>query len=339
MIFKFKRLFNDLRIVNKKLLNIPNEINIKEIKKIEYKTIFNREKIINLSHIQSPDYYQDTENSKYLKITNGLKVIAIVSILKKKVLFNLLTIARVNDGPMIVEGYSKAKNIILKLVLKFVRENYSIFISLAPSYIYDEKNFFESITFINLKNPPNKTYSIDLLKTEKYLFNNLKSNWRNGLKKGLKSVSIREIDDLEVALKIFKEYEDYANKLGFKPVSFKKNVKWFKNYLYDKGLLNLKIYNAYGLNSPENNLGSIGILCFKNKALYLFGYTNMLGKKYQANVAMLWYSIINRKENGFTEFDLGGFNAKTSKGIKKFKEGLNGNIRKTLGEFIYIGIF
>ena len=138
MIFKFKRLFNDLRIVNKKLLNIPNEINIKEIKKIEYKTIFNREKIINLSHIQSPDYYQDTENSKYLKITNGLKVIAIVSILKKKVLFNLLTIARVNDGPMIVEGYSKAKNIILKLVLKFVRENYSIFISLSPSYIYDE---------------------------------------------------------------------------------------------------------------------------------------------------------------------------------------------------------
>ena len=93
------------------------------------------------------------------------------------------------------------------------------------------------------------------------------------------------------------------------------------------------------LKNPENNLGSIGVLCFKHKALYLFGYTNVLGRKYQANVAMLWYSILNSKENGFTEFDLGGFNAKTSKGIKKFKEGLNGNIRKTLGEYIYIGIF
>jgi len=339
MIFSLKRFFNKNKIANKKLLNIPDEINIKEIKKIEYKAIYDKEKIINLSHIQSPDYYQEIENSKYLKITNGVKVIGIVSIIRKKVLFNLLTIVRINDGPMIVKGYSKSKNKILNLVLKFVKENYSIFVSLAPPYIYNEKKLFESFNFINLKNPANNTYWIDLSKSEKYLFNNLKSNWRNGLKKGLKYVSIREIDNYEIALKILKEYEDYANKLGFKPVSFQKSVKWFKNYIDNNGLLNLKIYNAYGLKNPENNLGSIGILCFKNKALYLFGYTNVLGRKYQANVAMLWYSIIHSKENGFTEFDLGGFNSKTSKGIKKFKEGLNGNIRKTLGEYIYIGIF
>ena len=336
---KITKVFNNHKIANKKLLNISNKINVKEINKIEYKTIFNKEKIINLSHIQAPDYYQDIEDSKYLKITNGLKVIGIVSIIRKKIFFNLLTIVRINDGPMIVKGSFEAKNKILKLVLKFIKENYSIFISLAPPYIYDEKKLFESINFINLKNPANNTYTIDLLKSEKYLFNNLKSNWRNGLKKGLKYVSIREVDNLEITLQILKEYENYANQLGFKPISFQKSVKWFKNYIENNGLLNLKIYNAYILKNPENNLGSIGVLCFKNKALYLFGYTNVLGRKYQANVAMLWYSILNSKENGFTEFDLGGFNAKTSKGIKKFKEGLNGNIRKTLGEYIYIGIF
>ena len=338
MIFNLISFFYKNKIPNEKLFNILDEINIEEIKTNEYISIFENEKIINLSHIQSPDYYQDIENNKYLKITIRGKVLGIVSIIIKKVFFNFFTIVRINDGPLIVEGCSQVKNIILKLVLKFVKENYSIFISLAPSYIYDEKQFFKSFNFIKLKIAANKTYSLDLLKSEKLLFNNLKSNWRNGLKKSLKHVAIREIDDFDIALKIFKEYEDYANKLGFMPVSFQKNIKWFRNF-NNNNLLNLKIYNAFRIVDPKESLGSIGILCFKNKALYLFGYTNVLGKKYQANVAMLWYSILNRKENGFKEFDLGGFNAKTPIGIKKFKEGLNGNIRKTLGEFIYIGIF
>ena len=114
MIFNLKRVFNNHKVSNKKLLNISDKINIKEINKLEYKTIFNKEKIINLSHIQSPDYYQEIENIKYLKITNGLKVMGIVSILRKKYFFNLLTIVRINDGPMIVKGYSQAKNKILK---------------------------------------------------------------------------------------------------------------------------------------------------------------------------------------------------------------------------------
>ena len=45
------------------------------------------------------------------------------------------------------------------------------------------------------------------------------------------------------------------------------------------------------------------------------------------------------KKSGIKEFDLGGFNKKTSNGIKKFKEGLNGRIIERLGEYIYIGFF
>ena len=54
---------------------------------------------------------------------------------------------------------------------------------------------------------------------------------------------------------------------------------------------------------------------------------------------MLWHSIIQSKKNGFKYFDLGGISSKTKKGILKFKEGLNGELYKSIGEFIYFGIF
>ena len=59
MKFNFKRFFYKNKISNEKLFNLSEEVNIKEIKKTEYISIFENEKIINLSHIQSPDYYQD----------------------------------------------------------------------------------------------------------------------------------------------------------------------------------------------------------------------------------------------------------------------------------------
>ena len=116
-------------------------------------------------------------------------------------------------------------------------------------------------------------------------------------------------------------------------------MNWVFNNSENKGLLGLKIYQASTLKQPENKLGSIGILFFKQKALYLFGFTNDIGRKYQANTLLLWHAIIDSKKKGLKEFDLGGFNKKTPNGIKKFKEGLNGRIIETLGEYIYIGFF
>ena len=81
----------------------------------------------------------------------------------------------------------------------------------------------------------------------------------------------------------------------------------------NNGLLGLKIYQASSLKEPEKNLGSIGVLLFKQKALYLFGFTNDMGRKYQANTLLLWHAIIESKKKGFKEFDLGGFNKKYTK--------------------------
>tara|TARA_B000000565_G_scaffold245168_1_gene212780 strand:+ start:126 stop:728 length:603 start_codon:yes stop_codon:yes gene_type:complete len=198
---------------------------------------------------------------------------------------------------------------------------------------------FKKLNFIKLKSYPTKTYIVDLLKPEQELFKKLRGNWRNGLKKGLKLAKAKEINDIGIIKNILLEYKNYAMNLSFIPINNEKCINWFFNNLNKNGLLSLKIYQASSLKEPEKNLGSIGVLVFKDKALYLFGFTNDTGRKFQANTLLLWHAIIESKKKGLKEFDLGGFNKKTSNGIKKFKEGLNGRIIETLGEYIYIGFF
>ena len=316
---------------------------VNEINFSEYKDIFNASSFKEISHIQSPGYYLKKENTIYLKLTRNNNLLAIVSLIKKRFIFNLLSIARINSGPLIIEEFSEQKYFILKAILKYVSLNYSRFISFTPSYIYSNINLITSFNTIRLGLPPNNTYVLDLQKSEKEIYNNLKSNWRNGLKKGLRLTKVEEVNDPKKINSILEEYKNYAKKMNFKQISYEKITTWLRNPKINKGLVNLRIYKAYKLEDKledsKESLGSIGILFFKNKSLYLFGYTTQAGRKYQANVSMLWYSIKSSKENGYIEFDLGGINSKTKKGIVNFKKGLNGKLKKGTGEFIYLGIF
>ena len=45
------------------------------------------------------------------------------------------------------------------------------------------------------------------------------------------------------------------------------------------------------------------------------------------------------KNNNFKEFDLGGLNNTTPKGIRRFKESLNGTLEICPGEYFNISIF
>ena len=325
------------KIIDYKSNQFLNLIKVEEIKFSEYNKLFNKSSFKEISHIQSPGYYLENENTKYLKVTRNKKILAIVSMVKKRFLFNLLNIARINSGPLILEDYSEQKYYILKAILKFISSKYTRLISFSPSYLYTNIKSITSFNCIRLGFTPNNTYVLDLLKTEEDIFKNLKSNWRNGLKKGLKLTKVEEVTDPRLIESILNEYKNYAKKLGFKEISYEKNISWLRNTKINKGLLNLKIYQAFKLEEAKESLGSIGILLFKKKALYLFGYTTQDGRKYQANISMLWNSIKSCKEKGYIEFDLGGINSKTKKGIVKFKKGVNGKLKKGIGEFLYWG--
>ncbi len=321
----------------KKLNKKNNKFIIEEIDICEYKKIFQKLNFANLSHIQTPGYYLNKNDSYYLKISYKNIICGIVSLTKRSFCLGLLKIIRMNDGPLICEEFHKYKYLLLFAIFRFIKNKYAKIISFSPPFIYKYDLPFKRFNFIKLRYYPSKTYIVDLLYPEQELFRKLRGNWRNGLKKGLKLAKAKEINDIRMIKNILLEYSEYANNLSFVPISQEKCLSWLFNDLENNGLLGLKIYQAYSLKDPENNLGSIGVLLFKNKALYLFGFTNEKGRKLQANTLLLWHAIIDSKKNGLKEFDLGGFNKNTSNGIKKFKEGLNGRIIETLGEYIYIG--
>ena len=316
-----------------------NKFIVEEIEIYEYRKIYENLKFANLSHIQTPGYYLNKNDSYYLKVSYKNNVYGIVSLTKKTFCFGLIKFIRINDGPLICEEFQKYKYLLLFKIFRFINKKYTKFISFSPPFIYRYDKPFKRINLIKLRSFPTKTYIVNLLNTEQELLTNLRGNWRNGLKKGLKLVKAKEINDIGMMKNILLEYNNYAIDLSFTPISQEKCMKWFFNDLKNNGLLGLKIYQAFSLKEPQKNLGSIGVLFFKDKALYLFGFTNDIGRKFQANTLLLWHAIMDSKKKGLKEFDLGGFNKNTSNGIKKFKEGLNGRIIETLGEYIYIGLF
>ena len=316
-----------------------NKFIIKQVDLCEYKAIYEKMDFSNLSHIQTPGYYLNKDDSYYLKISNKNNICGIVSLTKKSFCFGLINFTRINDGPLICKEFIKYKYVLVVEIIRFIRKKYTKFISFSPPYIYKYDYTFRKLNFIKLRSYPSKTYILDLLNKESELFTKLRGNWRNGLKKGLKLAKAKEIKDFNAIKDILFDYNEYAINLSFIPISYEKCINWLFNDLENNGLLGLKIYQASSLKEPEKNLGSIGVLYFKDKALYLFGFTNDMGRKFQANTLLLWHAIIESKKKGLKEFDLGGFNKITSNGIKKFKEGLNGRIIETLGEYIYIGFF
>jgi len=323
----------------KKLKRKKNKFIVDEIDLYEYKKIYEELNFANLSHIQTPGYYLNKNYSYYLKISHNNHIYGIVSLTKKSFFMGLINFIRINDGPLICKEFHKYKYLVLIQIIRFIKNKYTKLISFSPPYIYRYDKPLKKLNFIKLRSYPKKTYIVDLLKSEKELFKKLRGNWRNGLKKGLKLAKAEEINDMIMIKNILLEYNKYALNLSFIPISQEKCLNWFFNDSENNGLLGLKIYQASSLKEPEKNLGSIGVLFFKDKALYLFGFTNDIGRKFQANTLLLWHAIIDSKKKGLKEFDLGGFNKKTSNGIKKFKEGLNGRIIETLGEYIYIGFF
>ena len=330
---------NFSKTLEKEWNTLKNNLLIKEINLDEYTKIYSNKFFFNNSHIQAPGYYLNQHDVKYLKLFKKEKIIAICSLLNKGFFFNTIYIARLNNGPLITKEFIDYKNYILIYILYFIKSNYTRLISFAPPSLYMDKESFMSFNIAKLTFPSINTYLLDLLNTKEYIYKNLKKNWRNGLKKGLKYTEVKKINDPQIIKEVLSDYKNYAKEIGFKPTSIEKCYQWFQNSLRNKSLLYLKIYQCYNFNNSEKSIGSIGILCFKESAIYLFGFTTNSGKKYQANVVLLWEAIIDLKNEGFKKFDLGGFNKKTPKGIIKFKQGLNGLLKETLGEYFYFGIF
>ncbi len=156
------------------------------------------------------------------------------------------------------------------------------------------------------------------------LHKNLKKNWRADLKKAenLKTIWSDEGHNFSW---LMKNYEQDKRNKGYDGVSLKTMVHLAAEFSRGKNML---IGTAL---FDEKPIAAIVILTHGNAATYQLGYTSETGRKTHAHHLLLWQAIENLKQRGINDFDLGGINEDTAKGVKRFKMGMGGKIVETLG--------
>lgn len=164
---------------------------------------------------------------------------------------------------------------------------------------------------------------IDLTKSEEELWNGLNSKRRNEIRRAEKEGTIvREIhslNEIEESYKILKEVYNNA-KLPLADKSLFKNC--FK-YLYPK-----KMIKYFGAFSGEKLIGTMYVLCYKNRALdwYAGSYKDYYNK--YPNDILPWKVFKILKEDGYKVFDFGGA------GKPNIPYGVRDYKKKFGGEFI-----
>ncbi len=78
-------------------------------------------------------------------------------------------------------------------------------------------------------------------------------------------------------------------------------------------------------------VASILVLLHGKSATYQIGYTSEEGRKVSAHHLLLWRAMMELKERGIEDLDLGGINPDSARGVTTFKEGLGGKTFELIG--------
>ena len=268
------------------------------------------------------------------------KVVAITQLLTRT--FPIIGgIARMNRGPLLLGSlnHEMAENIALNVVtalLKEAKRRRWWLIQIAPE-ILDGESARQYLQGNGLKKIP-ITHSasglLSLESNEDALMKSLKGKWRNCLRKGLKlgvSITKKEGNSDELVT-LLKSYHNLQNDQGFSglpddlitALAQQEGKNWQFTLYIANNELNQNI---------NESIGMLVAVRHGDTVTYMIGYTNDVGRKFQANYVLLWSAILHSKEIGCKWFDIGGLNTSTPQGIAHFKQGVNSELYSLIGEW------
>ena len=276
------------------------------------------------------------------------KPIALIQIIIYKI-FIFPLIARINKGPIFFESAKelirnpKLNDDMLHLIELKLKEIGCFVIYLIPDFLFNKNHLKE---FINngyklRKAETSSSSLVSLSIDQKELMMSFKPKWRNMLRKALKSdLKIKCFNgEKKYVDLLLKKYSELKKRNKFKGVNFQfiqrlaiqNNLNWkFKIFI---------CYKHIDSNVQDELVGILVSIFHFNCATYFIGYTNQLGRKYNANYLMLWHSMIEAKKNKCIFYDMGGFNRNTPPGIIHFKKGVNGTFYENLPDLYKFLIF
>ena len=288
----------------------------------------------------------DGVNILYYSFSLDNSNIALAQILIKKIPF-LGRVARLNRGPIFLIKQNHHQKIInmdkiLRLIVLNCKESKIWMLQAAPEIIPDKKvsESLENSGFYKIQKSSWASGLINLTPDEDTLLMSLNGKWRNCYRKSLKlEVKISRVENsFENINKLIVDYKKHQLSKDFAGLTDKLiNEMAFINHKEWK----FNIFQAK-IESQKESIGSLVTIHHGKTSIYLIGTTNDLGRKYQANYSLIWNALLFAKNSGCQNFDIGGLDETTPKGIAHFKKGLNAESYKLTGEwrkFIFPSFF
>ena len=156
----------------------------------------------------------------------------------------------------------------------------------------------------------------------------LNGKWRNILSKSERSALTVSADWTGATSGHFlTTYEADRAEKGYDGPSLKLLVALLKHMIPRQEAL---ILNAM---DQDQVVAAVLVLLHGSSATYQVGWTTAAGRKLGAHHRLLWQAVVQLKEKGILDFDLGGINDDGAAGVKKFKQGLGGKPVTLVGFF------
>lgn len=175
-----------------------------------------------------------------------------------------------------------------------------------------------------------ETYWVDLTQSLTVLRQNLKKSWRNTLSKAEREkITIDWRGDGAHMHWLMTRYAEDKAARGYGGASLKTLVPLCAAFAREgDGQKNFRLGVAMLDNRP---IAAILLFIHGSAATYQIGYTTQDGRKLGAHHLLLWRAVTELKERDIYDFDLGGINGASAKGVADFKRGMGGRLHKTLG--------
>lgn len=174
--------------------------------------------------------------------------------------------------------------------------------------------------FRRLPGEPYKTIWLDLEKNMEKIKAGLRANWRNHLNQAEKSGLAVKWDSGTAFLPwLLRHYQRDRVTKGYSGPSVPMAQAMARAFSQSGGLLLGRAMR------DDRGVAAVLILSHGASATYQVGWSGEEGRKLSAHNLLLWGALGELKQRGVKDFDLGGINDETAKGVTEFKRGMGGD--------------
>lgn len=187
----------------------------------------------------------------------------------------------------------------------------------------------ESSGLRRLDRPGYQTIWLDVDQDTETLWRNMKSPWRNKVRKGENAGLMAEWSGGEKEiLALLRVYQSDKAKKGYDgpPAAFL--LALAQEFMKDGNVI------AGTAKKEGRSVAAALVFCHGTTATWQAGWGTDEGKKTAAQNFLLWRAVRILKEKGIKFFDLGGANDQSAQGVKTFKQGMGGETVTLAGHYI-----